>query len=139
MQVEILVDPIQVIANANAWDAAGAWDPAGVRTVYNIPRDLLVALAEALVQRQRQARAPQLCLPGVGLATMPDGSILSLGAGGEVYRDAEQLVGVAARQVVQFGTRIYAQGLTQPLWWRWTGTAWTQVTKFDPGVLKDLP
>jgi len=70
---------------------------------------------------------------------MPDGSLISLKTGGAVFRDAEQLPGVAARQVRAYGSRIYAQGLTVPTWWRYTGTSWVQAVAFDPLILADLP
>lgn len=140
--MSITVDPVQLTAVSQPFTGDGAtavWtDPKVVHTL-NIPRDVLAAVADAIVTRQRQPRPPQVVLPDGSLATMPDGSILTLGGNGEVYRDGEQLPGVAARQVVQFGTRIYAQGKVNPLWWRWTGSGWAQVTAFDPRVLVDLP
>lgn len=106
------------------------------------PRDAMIMLAAAVASNAVDKLAgPGRVYPGGSddHATMPDGSILTLGVNGEVYRDGQQLPGVAARQIIQFGTSLYAQGKTVPSWWRWTGAAWVAVTAFDPAVLNDIP
>lgn len=119
-------------------------DPTSALTYkIDFPPEVLSALAGAVAQVTpggvvRPIRPPQIVLPGDGSrAVMPDGSIISLGANGEVYRDGQQLPGVLSRQAIQFGVTIYAQGKTNPLWWKWTGAGWTQVTAYDISVLKD--
>lgn len=117
------------------------WDDAGNHYKMNFPQEVLAALAGAVAQVQAMPITPPppaVVVPG-GRARLPDGSVISLGAGGEVYRDAVQLPGVAARQAVQVGLHLYAQGKTTPSWWSWTGSTWVAVTKFDPAILADLP
>lgn len=95
------------------------------------------AAAMLQVLRAADQQPPQYLKPGDGqFAAMPNGQMLSVGLNGEIYLDAVQLAGVAAAKLVQFGLSIYAQGKTQPSWWKWTGSAWTQVTAFDPSILK---
>lgn len=101
--------------------------------------EVVTANAAAIggVLQSMDAPAPQYLTPGAtGFASMPNGQALSVGANGEIYLDAVQLQGVAAAKMVQFGLSIYAQGKTQPSWWRWTGGGWVQVTAFDPNILK---
>lgn len=112
----------------------------GVTHRITLPRDALVALAGAVAANAPDMLGgPQVVRPGdpLGHARMQDGSILTMGAGGEVYRDGQQLASIFARQIVQFGNSLYAQGKTTPTWWKWTGTIWSPVTAFDPAVLAD--
>ena len=121
----IVTDPIQVQAFTRRWTPS---------------RGTLTDIARVIASYQRAARPVQVVTPGDGsTATMPDGSIIALKIGGAVFRDAEQLLGVAARQVRAYGARIYAQGLNDPKWWRYTGTSWVLAVAFDPEILADLP
>jgi len=131
---------------ANAQGFTVEWDDGVAPDIkhykMSFPPEVLSALAGAVTQVvpttvKPPIRPPQVVLPGDGSrAIMPDKSVISLGAGGEIYRDAVQLPGVLARQAVQYGITIYAQGKTNPSWWKWTGTTWTQVVNIDAAILK---
>jgi len=118
----------------------------GVTHKLTFPRDALTALAGAVAANAVDVLlGPQIITPPIGgndppgNARLPDGSILTMGGNGEIYRDGLQLPGVAARQMVQFGNSIYAQGKTNPAWWQWTGAKWVAVTAFDSNILVNLP
>lgn len=136
-----------MVSSLHAQSFSLSWDdgvPPDVKHyTMTLPPDALGSLAGAvaLVTPTGVAppiRPPQIVLPGDGSrAKMPDGSVISVGANGEVYKDALQLGATMARQVIQYGNTVYAQGKTNPLWWRWTGSTWTQATAYDVTILKD--
>lgn len=137
------VDPAVVIAYSTKVVLDGNGVPLPVpgeplqQHVLNIPAEVLTSIGQAV--REREV-APAVLKPGdEGAALCPDGSLLTIGINGEVYRDAEQLPGIFARQVVRFGVHVYAQGKTTPLWWRWTGNGWAVVAGYDSRVLAELP
>jgi hypothetical protein len=92
----------------------------------------------AVLRQVRDEAAPvQYALPGDGLLLrMPDDSALSVGADGAVYLDANRLGTAMVSKLAQVGKSIYGLGKTTPIWWRWTGSTWTAVTSFDPGLLR---
>lgn len=147
MDVTITTDPAQIAAQSQHWSPLAGGGPqdfvadAGfTQHTINIPLSVFASLADELAKRlQQRTYAPAVLVPGgTGAAVTPDGSLLTVGADGEVYRDGAQLPGVAARQVVRFGISVYAQGKTVPDWYRWTGSSWARVTAVDARVLKDL-
>ena len=90
-----------------------------------------VALASAL-----SGPIPPSYVPPDRFATMPDGSILTVGTDGSVYLDGGRLGAAKVSKLVRFGKSVYGLGLTSPLWWQWTGSTWVQVTTFDSSILK---
>lgn len=145
MDAVIQTDPAQFCAQSQKWNPGASpteFVPEQGFTQYtvNIPIALFTSLAtEFAKQLKARSYGPAVLVPGdVGAALTPTGSLLTIGANGEVYSDGEQLPGIAARQIVRFGLSVYAQGKTQPTWWRWTGLKWVQVMAFDPAILKDL-
>ncbi len=114
----------------------------GNKVTTTFPHDALLVLAGVVAANAPEpVNGPQVVYPGgpAPHASMPDGSILTVGAGGEVYLDAKRMPGIFARQVVQFGRSVYAQGKTNPVWWVWDGALWNRVLDFDATVLTELP
>lgn len=145
--VEILVDPAQFSAVSQRWvrgtgdtDPATA-DPDFVQHTFSLPVSVFTQLAREIAKaiNQREYLPARLVIGDDRAIVTPEGSLLTIGPNGEVYRDGEQLPGIAAQQVVRFGMRVYAQGKTNPSWWRWTGSGWVAVTAFDSRVLMDVP
>jgi hypothetical protein len=89
-----------------------------------------VTLANA--QRNFPPRAAVTLKPGeAGVCTMPDGSLISVGAEGQVYVDGRRIGTNKVAKVVSFGLSVYALGATDGKWWRWTGSGWTAVAEVD--------
>lgn len=79
---------------------------------------------------------PQTILPGsTDLALMPDDSVLSVGANGEVYADGLRLGQNAVAKLVRVGKSVYGLGKTVRVWWKWTGTTWAPAPDVDPNLL----
>jgi len=66
--------------------------------------------------------------PGDGnaLQATQSGPVWTVGPEGRIFRDGLGTAGYA-KQVLQFGDDIYAQGKTIPSWWRWDGLKWVAV------------
>jgi hypothetical protein len=94
------------------------------------------ALAAAMVNIYRAPRGAVTLAPGAtGLLVMPDASVLSIGATGEVYRDGRRLGTAMVAKLVQVGASIYGRGFTDGKWWRWNGTAWVETPDVDSRLL----
>lgn len=94
------------------------------------------ATAAALKNIYFAPRGAVSLLPGAsGLLTMPDESVLSVGALGEVYLDGRRLGAARVSKLIQLGTSIYGKGATDGKLYRWTGTGWVVITDFDTALL----
>lgn len=92
---------------------------AAIRNIYFAPRGVLELL------------------PGSpDLVTMPDESVLSVGAGGEVYLDGRRLGAARVAKLIQLGTSVYGRGATDGKLYRWTGTGWVVITDYDTALIK---
>ena len=96
-------------------------------------RALLLATALALVPVSASAIPPftfaviSIIRPGDGNALKTTGPVWTVGPEGRIFKDGVGTTGYA-KQVIQFGDDIYAQGKTVPSWWRWDGLKWIAAT-----------
>jgi hypothetical protein len=90
----------------------------------------------AMLTQQLMAVGIPQYVPPAAYAVMPDDSVLTVGPGGEVYKDAVRLGSAKVSKLVQIGTSVYGAGKTDGKWYRWTGTGWVVVTDFDASILK---
>jgi hypothetical protein len=95
------------------------------------------SIAAALVNIYHAPRGARSILPGEAgrLLTLPDESVLSVGAEGQVYLDGRRLGTAMVAKLTQVGKSIYGRGKTDGKWWRWTGSAWTEAADVDAGLL----
>lgn len=91
---------------------------------------------QSVVEHEVAALVVEELLPGSSnLVTMPDQSVLSLGAAGEVYLDGRRLGSARVAKLVRVGVSIYGVGATNNQWYRWTGTGWVVQADIDTNLL----
>ena len=108
-------------------------------------RALLLATALALVPVSASAIPPftfaviSILRPGDGNALQATTSspVWTVGPEGRIFRDGVGTTGYA-KQVIQFGDDIYAQGKTVPSWWRWDGLKWIAATPMSWDALATI-
>ena len=67
--------------------------------------------------------------PGDGnaLKATPTAPVWTVGPEGRIFKDGVGTTGYA-KQLLQWGDDIFAQGKTIPSWWRWNGLNWITAT-----------
>lgn len=90
--------------------------------------------SRALSLELSKAPPPAYVPPG-RYAAMPDGSILTVGPDGQVYKDGARLGAALVSVLVRVGVSVYGFGRTDGRCWRWNGSTWVEVLKYDPTLL----
>lgn len=87
------------------------------------------------LSRELTKAPPPVYVPPAPYAAMPDGSILTVGPDGQVYKDGARLGAALVSVLARIGTSVYGFGRTDGKCYRWTGTSWIEVPKYDPNLL----
>ena len=98
------------------------------------------ALATALAPLLQPPVARQVIAAPGQYAKLPNGAVLSMGPGGEVYQDGDRVknsdgTASAVSKLVVIGLTVWGVGKTSGLWYKRTPTNWTPGTDLDAATL----
>jgi hypothetical protein len=98
------------------------------------------ALATALAPLLQPPVARQVITGPGEYAKLPNGAVLSMGPGGEVYQDGERVrnsdgTASAVSKLVVVGLTVWGVGKSNGLWYKRTPGTWTQSTDLDAATL----
>lgn len=98
------------------------------------------ALAKALAPLLQPPVARQVIAAPGQYAKLPNGAVLSMGPGGEVYQDGDRVknsdgTASAVSKLVVIGLTVWGVGKTSGLWYKRTPSNWVAATDIDATTL----